>query len=255
MGHEKATDKKRNLIDAFLESPLSGLTPWIAMSLIVGPGRFEEAASIALGLSVLFIALGHRNGGRIKKMELFDVISAIGLFASAGTIAWMELWSGEMTNIALVVFAFGSILLRNPFTLEYAKEQVEEDVWDTPLFRKVNYRITLAWALAFSFSALAGLYGVIVLDTSDNFWTGWILQIGAMLFAVAFTEWYPDVAPNKAAMAAGIPAFIGIVGVSLLITDSGPLWVGIALIVVGLVGFMGVRKLSAHPSPQTTTAQ
>ena len=275
MGHEKATDKKRNLIDAFLESPLSGLTPWIAMSLIVGPGRFEEAASIALGLSVLFIALGHRNGGRVKKMELFDVsyfaiISAIGLFATAGTIAWMELWSGEMTNIALVVFAFGSILLRNPFTLEYAKEQVEEEVWDTPLFRKVNYRITLAWALAFGFSALAGLYGVIVLDTSDNFWTGWILQIGAMLFAVAFTEWYPDVAPNKAAMAAGIPtdpplplielfnwipAFIGIVGVSLLITDSGPLWLGITLIVVGLVGFMGVRKLSAHPSQEATTAR
>lgn len=284
MAHESVTSGKRSLIDAFLESPLSGLAPWIAMSLIVGPGRFEEAASIALGMSVLFLVLGHRkrqerslrsdqSGGHIKMMELFDVayfaiIAAIGLFASARVIEWMELWSGEMTNIALVVFAFGSILLRNPFTLEYAKEQAPKEVWDSPLFLKVNYRITLAWALSFSFSALAGLYGVIVLHTSDNFWTGWILQIGAMLFAVAFTEWYPDVAPNKAMLAAGqptepplpliklfdwIPAFVGIVGASLLITDSGPEWLGIALVIVGLVAFGIVRRLSAQADTKQAT--
>lgn len=273
MGDETVTGDKRNLIDAFLESPLSGLAPWIAMSLIVGPGRFEEAASIALGMSILFLVLGHRKGGRVKMMELFDVayfavIAAIGLFASASVIEWMELWSGEMTNIALVVFAFGSIVLRNPFTLEYAKEQAPKEVWDSPLFLKVNYRITLAWALAFSFSALAGLYGVIVLHTSDNFWTGWILQIGAMLFAVAFTEWYPDVAPNKAMLAAGqptepplpliklfdwIPAFVGIVGASLLITDSGPEWLGIVLVAVGLAAFVIVRRLSAQTDTEQAT--
>ncbi|WP_072804309.1 hypothetical protein [Rhodococcoides yunnanense] len=261
--------RKHNLIDAFLESPLSGLAPWIAMSLIVGPGRFEEAASIALGLSVLFVVLGHRRGGRVKVMELFDVayfaiIAAIGLFASAGVITWMELWSGEMTNIALVVFAAGSILLRKPFTLEYAREQTPEEYWDSPLFLRINYRITLVWALAFGFSALAGLYGVIVLHTSDNFWTGWILQIGAMLFAVNFTEWYPDVAraqipapastptdsadapPAMSALFDWIPAFVGIVGAALLITDSGPTYLGIALVVIGLVAFGIVRRMTPN---------
>ncbi|WP_243636579.1 hypothetical protein [Rhodococcus sp. Eu-32] len=267
---------RRSPIDAFLESPLSGLAPWIAMSLIVGPGRFEEAASIALGMSVLLLVLGHRRGwslrndpdrrgGRVKTMEWFDVayfavIAVIGLFASDRVISWMELWSGEMTNIALVVFAFGSILLRNPFTIEYAKEQAPEEVWDTPLFRKINYRITLAWALAFAFSALAGLYGVIVLHTSDNFWTGWILQIGALLFAVAFTEWYPDAAqpsepgPPLLALFDWIPAYVGIVGVALLITEAGPTYLGIALIVVGVVGFLAVRR-SARARKSAVTPQ
>lgn len=265
---EQALPKNHSLVDAFLRSPLSGLAPWIAMSLIVGPGRFEEAASIALGISVLSLLMNHRRGGRLKTMELFDVayftiIAVIGLFAGAAVIAWMELWSGEMTNIALVVFAFGSMLLRNPFTIEYAKEQAPPELWDTPVFLSINYKITLAWALSFSVSAIAGLYGVIVLHTSDNFWTGWILQIGAMLFAVGFTEWYPDVAPNKAALAAGlpsdpplplidlfnwIPAYVSIVGAALMITDSGPTWLGVTLIVLGVLGYVVVRKLSTSPA-------
>lgn len=270
---EQPLPAKRSLVDVFLQSPLSGLAPWIAMSLIVGPGRFEEAASIALGISVLALLLNHRRGGRLKMMELFDVtyftiIAAIGLFAGAGLIAWMELWSGEMTNIALVVFAVGSILLRNPFTIEYAKEQTPPEVWTNPIFLKINYKITLAWALSFLVSTLAGLYGIIVLHTSDNFWTGWILQIGAMLFAVGFTEWYPDVAPNKAALAAGqpsdpplplidlfnwIPAYVGVVGAALMITDSGPTWLGITLIVVGVVGYGVVKKLSTLAATSSTT--
>lgn len=279
MPDDAALPSSHNLIDAFLESPLSGLAPWIAMSLIVGPGRFEEAASIAFGMSVLFLVLGHRRdwsprrqrgrtGQKIKTLEVFDiayfaVIALIGLFATAGVIAWMELWSGEMTNIALAVFAFGTILVRRPFTLEYAKEQAPEEVWSSPLFWKVNYRITLVWALAFGFSALAGLYGVVFLHTSDNFWTGWILQIGALLFAVNFTEWYPDVAragvttdeptgppPPLSKLFDWIPAFVGIVGASLLITDSGPTWLGIALVVVGLAGFGIVRRIG----PETTAS-
>ncbi|SNS62777.1 hypothetical protein [Rhodococcoides kyotonense] len=273
--------KNKNLVDAFLESPLSGLAPWITMSLVVGPGRFEEAASIALGMSVLFLALGHRQewsqrnekdrrGGRVKKLEIFDVayfaiIAGIGLFAGDRVISWMELWSGEMTNIALAVFAFATLALRNPFTLEYAKEQTPQEYWNSPLFLKVNNRITLAWASAFAFSAVVGLIGIVALHTSDNFWTGWILQIGALLFALNFTEWYPDVAPQKAAMAAGettepplpliklfdwIPAFVGIVGAALLITESGPTYVGIALVAAGLAGFAAVRRLSRRSVTQ-----
>ena len=37
-------------IDALLQSPLAGLTPWIVMALLSGPGRFEESVSAALGL-------------------------------------------------------------------------------------------------------------------------------------------------------------------------------------------------------------
>ena len=167
------------------------------------PGRFEESVSTALGLSILFIYLSHRRGGSFKPLELFDVayfgtLAVIGLLASDNLITWLEKWSGEMSSLALVAFAFGSLLVRNPFTLPYAKETTPEEYWDSPLFPRVNRIITLVWALSFTVSAAAGLYGDVVLDQPDNFWTGWIIQIGAMLFAFSFTEWYPDVANARA---------------------------------------------------------
>ncbi len=253
-------------IDTLLQSPFAGLTPWIVMALLAGPGRFEESVSTALGLSILFIYLSHRRGGSFKPLELFDVayfgtLAVIGLLASDNLITWLEKWSGEMSSLALVAFAFGSLLVRNPFTLPYAKETTPEEYWDSPLFLRVNRIITLVWALSFTVSAAAGLYGDVVLDQPDNFWTGWIIQIGAMLFAFSFTEWYPDVASARAPRAPGeppqvappltklfdfLPPFVTIVGIAMLVTDNDPAWLAITLIVVGGVGSAALRRVGAQ---------
>lgn len=262
------------MIDKFLESPFAGLAPWIVMAMLVGPDRFEVAVCAALGLSLLFTFLGHRRGTSFKLLELFDIayfgtLAAIGLFASDALIDWLEKWSGEMTNIALVVFAFGSILIRNPFTLQYAREQVPKEYWETPAFYKTNRDITLVWALAFGISALAGLYADVVLDRPDEFWTAWIIPIGALLFAIAFTEWYPDVVGARRAAAAGdhsepvppwtkliefVPPFVVAVGIAMLVTDNDPDWLAIALIILGIVGGAALRKRSKAEAPSTTRA-
>ena len=188
---------KTSVVDAVLQSPLAGLSPWILLSLLSGPGRFEESAAAALGLSLLILAASHRRGGTVKLLEVFDVVffgvlAAIGLLASANTIRWFELWGGELTNIALVVFAFGSILLRNPFTLQYAKESTPEEYWATPLFLHINYVITAVWALAFTWSAVVGLFGDALLHDGDNFWTGWILQLLGTFFAISSPSGTPS---------------------------------------------------------------
>jgi hypothetical protein len=250
-------------IDTFLQSPFAGLAPWIVMALLSGPGRFEESVSTALGLSILFTYLSHRRGGSFKPLELFDVayfgtLAVIGLLASDNLITWLEKWSGEMSSLALAAFAFGSLLVRNPFTLPYAKETTPEEYWDSPLFLRVNRIITLVWALSFTVSAAAGLYGDVVLDQPDNFWTGWIIQIGAMLFAFSFTEWYPDVArarapgeppevaPPLTKLFDFLPPFVTIVGIAMLVTDNDPAWLAITLIVVGGVGSAALRRVGAQ---------
>ena len=253
-------------IDTFLQSPLAGLTPWIVMALLSGPGRFEGSVSAALGLSILFIYLRHKRGGSLKPLELFEVayfgtLAVVGLLASHNLIVWLEKWSGDMSSLALAAFVFGSLLVRNPFTLPYAKETTPVEYWDSPVFLRVNRILTLVWALAFTVSAAAGLYGDLVLDQPDNFWTGWIIQIGAMLFAFSFTEWYPDVARAQAPRAPGeppeiapplsklfdfLPPFITVVGIAMLVTDNDPVWLAIALIVVGVVVGVALRRVDAQ---------
>ncbi|MBE1560446.1 hypothetical protein [Nonomuraea africana] len=183
-----------------LDNPVVGMAPWIIFSVLVGPGRFELSVVLALAVSVLLVVAGRivRPGGSLKLLEVAEVVffaalAVVGLVASAGTRRWLETYAGEVSNIALVLIAFGSMAVRMPFTLQYAREQVDRAYWHSPDFLRTNYVITGVWGLAFLVAAVAGGYGDLVLRDPDNLWTGWIIQIVAIIAAVRFTAWYPGV--------------------------------------------------------------
>ncbi len=240
------------LLFKLLDSPIAGLAPWIANALISGPSRLELSAVISLGLALLIFGLGRLRGKSVKALELADVVFFGGLalfvaLASDSTYGWLELWSGEIANIALAVIALGSILLREPFTIQYARDEAPREVWKTPQFLHVNYVITWAWAIAFLIGAASGYYGDQILDSSNNLWTGWVIQTAAIIVAVQFTAWYPDRAQARYARAAGEPAdevplsallvplgsWVIAVGVIVLVSGEGSTALGIGLIVVG----------------------
>ena len=143
--------------------------------------------------------------------------------------------------------------------MQYAKESTPEEYWTTPLFLRINYVITAVWALAFTWSAVMGLFGDALLHDGDNFWTGWILQLLGTFFAISFTEWYPEYAPNKAAQAQGLeteppqsifrlfdflPVFVAVTGIAGLVTDSVSVTAGVTLILVGVFGHLAMRRFT-----------
>ena len=190
------------------DSPLAGLSPWIVYSLVAGPNRLEVSALAALGVAIAFFLIGRLRGQSVKLLEVFDMVffagTAIFVFvASDSTHAWLELWGGEVANIALAVFALGSIAVRQPFTLQYARESVPKEMWTNPVFVHVNYVLTWVWAGAFIVGAVSGWYGDAILDDSNNMWTGWVIQTAALIVAAQFTAWYPRYASATAAIKAG----------------------------------------------------
>ncbi|TQF74173.1 hypothetical protein FK531_05880 [Rhodococcus spelaei] len=239
---------------ALLDGPLTGLAPWIVLGVFEGPGRLVVAAGVALALSVVFVVVDLARGRSLKILGVVDVAFFAGLLMLHFSIdeagqEWMEVWVGEIANVTLVLIAVGSMLARVPFTIQYAREEVEEQYWRTPTFLRVNYVITGAWALAFLIAAVAGFYGDAILDDPDNLWTGWVIQTAALLCALQFTNWYPDVARARAAVAEGRPAepvpplrelfaplavWLVPIGIITLAMDGGPTWLGIAFIVVGV---------------------
>ncbi|MGW5687245.1 hypothetical protein [Nonomuraea sp. NPDC003754] len=183
-----------------LDNPAVGMAPWIIFSVLVGPGRFESAVMLALAASLFLIVAARiaRPGSSWKLLEVatvlfFAVTAMVGGAASEDTRRWLETYAGEMSNIALTLIAFGSMAARRPFTLQYAREKVDRAYWNSPVFLRTNYVITGVWGLAFLVAAIAGLFGDLVLRDPDNIWTGWIIQIAAIVGAVRFTQWYPDV--------------------------------------------------------------
>ncbi|MGE2725422.1 hypothetical protein [Mycolicibacterium pulveris] len=239
-------------VDGYVRSPLAGIAPWILMGIVNGPGRFEEAASTALALSLLTLWVGARRGVPVHLLEgftvaYFGVLAVLGLVAPDRAIEWLQLWAGALSNVALAAFAIITLLIRRPFTLAYAKDTTPEEHWDSPVFLRINYAISAAWATAFLFSAVVGVYGDAVLGDNDNFWTAWILPIGAMIFAVSFTEFYPDyVTGEKTSIAAAFdwfPPFVTVVGIIGWVTDALADVPAIALIIAGVVGSALMRRL------------
>lgn len=250
------------MLDRIMANPLVGLSPWILYSLIEGQGRLELSTALALGLAIAILLLNWARGGRPKVLELSDVVYFGGLVAtvataSPGTRTWLELWGGEVANVALLAIVVGSVVIRQPFTLPYAKEQTPEELWAEPEFLEVNYLITWVWVAAFAIEAASGLFGDAVLRDSNNIWTGWILQTLPLIIAAQFTIWYPnrldavregraETAPTASDFVATITPWLTAVGIVSLAASAAPVWLGVAFIALGL-GLTKVLESEASP--------
>ncbi len=254
-------------LGGMLESPFVGMSPWIIFSVLVGPGRYEFAVGVALGLAVLIFVLGRvvHRGSAVKLLEITDIVffallAGIGIAASPDTLHWLETYAGELSNLALVVIAFGSLAVGMPFTMQYARESVGREHWNSPQFLRANQVITGAWGLAFLIAAIAGGFGDLVLHNPNNLWTGWIIQIAAIVAAMSFTEWYPRVVRSRHSTGVSSPPvrhlltpLAGLlipVGVVVLIFDAAAAWFGVGLILVGVVLARAINKDKGMTGPR-----
>jgi hypothetical protein len=250
-------------LNGYLESPFSGIVPWVVLSVLSTPGRFEEAVCFALGLTLMTMWAGSRRDIPVYALDVFGAaffvaLAALGLIASPGMIRFLETWAGDLSNIVLALFVATTIVVRKPFTLPYAKENTPEEFWGTQLFLHINYAISWIWVGAFAFSATVGLFGDGVLHDANNFWTNWVLPIAATFFAAAFSEFYPayagvreaatrgdvEEAPSVVKLVEWFPMFVVVVGIFGWFTHALPDGAGIGTIGIGIVGSVLISKLS-----------
>ena len=58
-------------------------------------------------------------------------------------------------DLGLLAIVGVSLLVRQPFTLQYAKEEVPAQLWTRPEFLRTNYRLSAIWGAAFAGMVLA----------------------------------------------------------------------------------------------------
>jgi SNF family Na+-dependent transporter len=243
----------RTRLQELLANPFAGFAPWIVMSVIEGPQRFELAAGLAFALALVAGGLGALLGERPKLLDVagivfFAALVVAGLLVDEQGLRWLERWSGEISNAVIALIAIFSIAVRMPFTIQYSRETVPREHWSSPQFLRLNYTITWVWTAAFLVTAIVGFLGDGPLDQPDNLWTNWIVQIAALILALRFTEWYPQVTLAREEIAAGTRAdpppslrelvlpvvgYIVPVGIVVLAVGGAPWWVGAGMIVLG----------------------
>jgi hypothetical protein len=105
----------------------------------------------------------------------------------------VEKYSQAISSAALGLIVVASIVLGHPFTEQYARQGVPEDVWDTPGFRRTMVLMSAVWAAIFAVMAILGLIaktGIAGAGSSDLL--NWYIPIALVILGFKFNEWYPS---------------------------------------------------------------
>ncbi|KAK9829832.1 hypothetical protein WJX72_008123 [[Myrmecia] bisecta] len=124
-------------------------------------------------------------------------------------------WYILIANGALTLAALAGMLVKKPFTADFAKERAPEQMWGHPKFLQINMIITAAWVLAFAIvtasnAVVAAECTVDQVNSSCpapkaiNIIFSYILPFGSLIAAALFTQWFSERARARAraAMAA-----------------------------------------------------
>jgi hypothetical protein len=93
-------------------------------------------------------------------------------------------------DTGILAISLGSMLLRFPFTLQYAIEAVPAETAAMPGFLRANYVITGAWTAAALLMMLGNAAMLYV--PGLPIWSSLAIAFAARNSAVYFTKWYPQ---------------------------------------------------------------
>jgi hypothetical protein len=167
------------------------LAPFGAFTLLMLVSSAAVSLFVAAAICLFVIALDAARGRSIK------------ILGAGSTLVFIDpSLSGSAVKIAVdggvLLITLGSMLLRHPFTLQYALEGVPSETAAIPGFLRANYVITGAWALATILMMAGNL--VMIYVPGLPFWTGLAVAFAARNSALYFTRWYPDYRKAKDAL-------------------------------------------------------
>ena len=176
-----------------------GFVPFILFAVLTG-------VSVDVALWVAFaaaFALGIRSFLDTRVLKTLDAGSTI-LF---GGLALFKGFVAPSLSLGTVLLAVDgglltimliSLVLHEPFTLQYAREQATPELWQEPSFLRTNYVVTGVWVLALALmtaiDAAAIFTGRISLTVAVG--AGLVALAGALTFSARYTAYIRGGSPH-----------------------------------------------------------
>lgn len=168
-----------------------GFAPWLLFYVLVHPLGAAVAAALAAA-AALALGLPAICRGRPKILDIGTVLffAVFALVFALDPPPWLHDWMKAIADGGLALIVLVSLALGRPFTIQYAKETVPEEHWDSPLFYRVNLHITLIWLAAFLVNMASAAASTLV--PQEPGWLAWAIPMFSFIAAFRFTTWYPD---------------------------------------------------------------
>lgn len=172
---------------------LLGFLPWIVYA-VIATGDEWRWGSLAGLLIAAGLVLVERRAGRtwdqmvieVSAVVFFGLMSVLSLAAPRSPLTP---YGPALVNAWLAATAWGSLAVRKPFTLGIARTMAPREVWDDPLFHRVNVVITTVWAAAFSVAAV--LLALVIVVAPHATTVVVTIKVVTFVLPAAFTAWYP----------------------------------------------------------------
>ena len=105
--------------------------------------------------------------------------------------------AGGMSTPLMIIWSFyavagwASIALGLPFTAAYAREEQPPEVWDLPIFHRLNRIMTLFWCGLFSVNVGFGALAVLVGGNLGKLVPGFLIPTGLLIYGFVFSARFP----------------------------------------------------------------
>jgi hypothetical protein len=161
-----------------------------ALLMLVTSAQISLFAAAAICLAVIGIDIARGRSVKMLGAGSVVVFSGIGAYV---TLIDPNL-SGSAVKLAadvgVLAITLASIVIRKPFVLQYALEEVDAATAKLPGFLKATYIITWVWTGAFVLMIIGNALMIYV--PGLPFWSSLVIAVAARNSAAYFTTWYPQ---------------------------------------------------------------
>lgn len=168
-----------------------GFLPFVAFALASALGYSKLgllAGALIAAASIVRDVIAPGRKPKMLEIGTFVLFSALAVFAWTVDMALSIALVRICVDGGLLLIVLMTIVIKKPFTLEYAKERVDASLWNNPSFLHTNMMVSAAWAVAFAVIVLADV------ALWRNVLSGRLITliiVGALYAAIRFTTWYP----------------------------------------------------------------
>lgn len=173
-------------------SLVASFAPWIVFKIIISLPLMDQVFMTKLGIVVAAVICAYMGwSGLHKGALLWGGLLFFG-FALITVPLMNNIWVmkhlGILSHGTLASFTWLSILVKKPFTAEYAKKHVDPKYWTSPIFMRKNNIIAGAWGIAFSIALIDAILKLTIFPSAETIFE--VIDNAALLCAAAFTTYY-----------------------------------------------------------------
>jgi hypothetical protein len=161
-----------------------------ALLMLVTSTEIALFASAAICLAVLGIDVARGRSVKMLGAGSVAVFSGIGAYVTLIDPNLSHSAVKLAADVGVFAISLASLIIRKPFVLQYALEEVDAATAKLPGFMKATYIITWAWTGAFVLMIIGNMLTIYL--PGLPLWSGLVIAFAARNSAAYFTTWYPQ---------------------------------------------------------------